>query len=363
MDIIGDLQEAWGDFMLSMIIGLALWSWGSIESAFTFTDIASEENAGMWQAIVGGTLVYTDADSGGTVEAVDHPGLLNIVTAAMIPIFIIFVSLQLLTSVIRKSSAGFIRACVMAVAAIPGIYIAAGLMWMALTATNGLSQWILSVGVGDDIGDGPRAIMGLFGLQFGSEGTDEAVTVDEDTGLIMDENFVHWGTLRQDPSDIGMAVVAVLVAVLMWISSLLLQLMMMFRLICLLVLACFISVAVFSVAWDAARPIGVKWMQIVIALLIAEPAAAVIIRLGGAVAMFGSDWVRIGIGIVILLVAAIMPIFTMTLVSFMTGGASDSIDRAGAAGGANVGRQVSRTTSAIRHRTTPAGAATKMGRR
>lgn len=342
MDIQADIAE----IFLNFVIWGATGAYGLIDQALGFSDITAERNQGLWQAVIGGELVYEQ--DGETLGVVDHPGMLNIVVGAMIPIFVMMIAFQIIASLVRSSSAGFLRAAVMMVVAIPSIYIAAGVMWFALGATSSISQWILNVGTTDtdgstiDVADGPRAIMSMFGLHFASSDTDDAIVVDEETGLILDESAAHFGGGGGSiGSDAGVALGAVLVIFFLLISAFFLGAMMMFRLVALLTLSTFLPVAVFAFTWEAAKPVAVKFVQISVALLIAEPAAAVIIRLGGAMAVFGEDWINLALGLGLLLIAGIMPILTMTLVSFMTGGAGDSIDRASGQIGSGAGRRVS----------------------
>lgn len=340
-----NIQEDVAELFLNFVIWASIGAYGLIDQAFAFTDITDDRNQGLWQAVVGGRLVYEQ--DGDTLGVIDHPGLLNIVVGAMIPIFVIFIGLQLIMSLVRKSSAGFLRAAVMMVTAIPSVYIAAGVMWFSMGATSSLSQWILGVGTTSpggeevDVADGPRAILSMFGLHFASSDTDDAIVVDEETGLILDENAAHFSAGGSLQGDAGVALGALLVILFLLLAALFLALMMMFRLIALLSLATFLPVAVFSLTWEAAKPVAAKFLQVTVALLIAEPAAAVILRLGGAIGVFGEDWINIALGLGLLLVAGIMPILTMTVVSFMTGGAGDSIDRGGAQLGGSIGRKIS----------------------
>lgn len=334
--MLGGINDAVGDIFLDFIIWLSKLSWGILEGAFSITDFNDEANEGLWIAVVGGTLSYEE--DGTMIGVVDHPGMLNIVVGAMIPILVIFIALQVIASLVRKSSEGFLRAAVMTVLAIPGTYLAAGMMWFALGATSSVTQWILGAGSGsgdaEGVADGPQAIMSMFGLYFGSENVDAAVVVDEETGLVLDENSVHFGGLENAGTILGAVVVIGLLA----LAAVFLGLMMIFRLVSLLTLATFLPVAIFGLTWEGAKPIAAKWAQVSIALLISEPAAAVVIRLGAAMSIMGGDWMRIMMGLGLMVVAGIMPLLVMTLVSFMTGGASDSIDRAGSQAGAQVGR-------------------------
>src|SRR5699024_12875797 len=49
---------------------------------------------------------------------------------------------------------------------------------------------------------------------------------------------------------------------------------------------------------------------------------------GRAMAELGDDWIQLGPGFVLWLIAALAPILTLAFISFMTGGSSDSLERA-----------------------------------
>lgn len=365
MDWLDDFGETVGEMILGLIIWAVSGAWGILNDAFTWFDITRSENQGMWQAVVGGTVEYTDSETGEVIATAEHIGVLNIVVGAMIPILVIFVGLQIIMSVIRGSSAGFLRACIMIIAGIPAVYISAGFMYMAMAGTSQMSQWILDTGVqttGDEnIGEGTHAVMALFGIHFVDdvpEGADNIV-IDEDTGMVFDENVAYLSGVGPGAGDLGAEAVgallgAALITGLLWLSAMFLGFMLGFRFISLLVMATFTPVAIFGLTWEGSKAVAAKWLQISLGLLIAEPAAAVIIRLGAAMGLMGNDWLRTAMGLCLLLVAGLMPLFTMALVSFMTGGASDQVDRGGAAmAGAGTGAGVkggAKTGGAIKRR-------------
>lgn len=336
------LQELWADFLQSTILSMVLGGYGFLEGAFSYTEIASyDSEAGayepnsLWYAVVGGEITYVSEGTGEVIDTFSHPGMLNIVVVAMIPLLVIFIGLQMITSVIRASSAGFLRALIMMVVSVPATYIATGLQFAAIVGTTRLTDWILNVGIADDeANDGQRAIFDLFGILPASEDMpeDRTFTTDDGTRMVMDESSVVWNQgWTENP---GEAVMPMIIAAVLFLCALILALMMMFRLVALLVLTVFISPAIFSLAWEASKSIFSRWIWIVIALLLAEPAAAVIIRFGSVVGIFGSDWVQIAIGIVLIIMAAAMPVMTLTMTAFMSGGASDGMDKAAVGVGA-----------------------------
>ncbi|MBD4514601.1 hypothetical protein GUG76_05340, partial [Xanthomonas citri pv. citri] len=85
---------------------------------------------------------------GGESAVIDHPGMLNVIVLAMIPLLVIFVAVQVALSAVRGSTAGMLRAFLAAVFSIPATYVVVGLVWMAMGATQQLTLWILQVGSG-----------------------------------------------------------------------------------------------------------------------------------------------------------------------------------------------------------------------
>lgn len=366
LDWADEFGEAVGEMILGLIIGMAQGAWGLLENAFSMFDITDSQNEGLWQAIVGGTIEYSDAETGEVIATAEHVGVLNIVVGAMLPVLMIFVGLQLITSIIRGSSAGFLRACIMIIAGIPSVYVAAGFVYMAIAGTSQLSQWILDTGVettGDqNVGEGTHAIMALFGIHFMDPSVvdgEDNIIVDEDTGMIFDENVefmagIGRGADGLSNQSIGMLLVAAGIIALLALGALFLTFMLGLRFIALLVMATFTPVAVFSMTWEASKAVAVKWAQLSAGLLISEPAAAVIIRLGAAMGLMANDWSRSAWGLALLLSAGLMPLLVMALVNFMTGGASDQIDRSGAAmagaGSAGAAKTGTKGLSALRRR-------------
>ena len=366
LDWADDFGESVGEMILGLIIGMAQGAWGVLENAFSMFDITDSQNEGLWQAVVGGTIEYTDAETGATIATAEHVGVLNIVVGAMLPVLMIFVGLQLITSIIRGSSSGFLRACIMIILGIPLVYIATGFVYMAMAGTSQLSQWILDTGVettGDqNVGEGTHAIMALFGVHFVDPSAvdgDENIVVDDETGMIFDENVefmagIGRGADGLSNQSIGMLLIAAIIIALLFAGALFLTFMLGMRFIALLVMATFTPVAIFSMTWEASKAIATKWAQLSLGLLISEPAAAVIIRLGAAMGLMANDWTRSAWGLALLLSAGLMPLLVMALVNFITGGSSDQIDRSGAAmagaGSAGATKAGTKGLSAFRRR-------------
>ncbi|MCS4592657.1 type IV secretion system protein [Brevibacterium sediminis] len=306
----------WGESLQALIQqsidGFAIASWEFLKGAFgvgSFT--ADGGGSDWWLAVIGGKIeVY----QGGVYQhTVEYPGMLNVMVIAMVPLLIIFLSIQIFMSIYRASTAGMIRAFASAVLAVPATYICAGIVYLGLIGTDQLTQWILEVGVGDTSGDdvGVGGILRLFGLWWDPSANNNAGGVQVDAG------FEIWA-MANGTDQVGQSILPWLVAGVILISCLILMLMMLFRTVIVLVLAMFTPVGVFSMSWDAAKGIASKWASLVVALLMAKPIAAAVTKFGITMASIGSDWVQMAAGVVLVLISAAMPIVMISIISFMT---------------------------------------------
>ncbi|MGM7670249.1 hypothetical protein [Microbacterium sp. A93] len=323
-----NLLEPMQAFLRDGILAFATAAWAFIRDSFSAGSMTSE----WWMTIVGGTVVVNvDGQAATTIE---HPGMLNVMVLAMIPFLMIFVAVQVIWSLFRSSTAGVIRALTVAVVSVPAVYVVAGLMFVVLGAVDQMSLWILQVGEtgGDEAALG--AILHLFGL-----------TYDPANGeVLMDENYAQWqmATNNENP---GMAILPFIIGIIIVLVCLLLMLMMIFRLVVIVVLTAMMPAAVFSLSLEPAKAVFSRWLSVVFALILAKPAAALVVKIGMISASIGSDWVQLAAGLVLIVMGAAMPILMLTMVSFMTGGASDSMERAAASSGSNTARQ---TTNVVR---------------
>ena len=319
------------------ILGFAQSSWALIRDSFSAGSMTSE----WWITVVGGQVV-TRVD-GSVVSTVDHPGMLNVVVIAMIPLLMIFVVLQVVLSVFRGSTAGMVRALVVSVVAVPAIYVVTGIIWVVLAAVDRLTMWILSIGANNGEADALGALLNLFGLAY-----------DPATGdVLVDENYEQWA-MAAEGGDPGKFIMPFLVALIIFLVCLVLLLMMMFRLVAVVVLTVFGPLAIFSLALEPARAVGSRWVSILIGLIVAKPVAAVIVKIGMIAASVGSSWVQLAAGIILILLAAAMPLALLSMVSFVTGGATDNIERQAVMGGQRV---LNSSRSTVRGTTRVAGRA------
>lgn len=343
-----DLMGPFHNFLKDGVLAFAEATWEFVKGAFGAGAMTQE----WWAAVVGGQLTVV---VGTESTVVDHPGMLNVVTLAMVPLLLILVAIQVVFSLVRGSTAGLLRALAVAVFAVPSIYVLAGLVWLVLAGVDDLTQGILEVGSDGDedaVGD----IVALFGM-----------TVDSATGAVMlDTNYEHWA-IMDDEGAMGKTILSFIIAGILFLCGLLLVLMMIFRLVAIIVLVIFMPVAIYGLAAEAAKAMTSRWLSLVVALIIAKPAAAVIIKTGLTLASVGSSWVQLVAGVVLVLVAALAPILTLTFIAFMTGGASDSMERAAIAGAVTtVGTAASAqraTGGALRTTSRAAGAISRAGKR
>lgn len=308
-----------GKILQDGILGFAHACWALIRDSFSAGAMSPE----WWVTIVGGQVV-TRVD-GSVASTIDHPGMLNVVVIALLPLLLIFVTVQVVLSVFRGSTAGLVRALGMAVFAVPTVYVLTGIIWVVLGAVDQLSMWILSIGTDGGQADALGALLGLFGFAY-DPNTNE---------VLMDENYEQWAW-AMETGDPGRFIMPFVIALVIWGACLILVLMMMFRLVAVIVLTVFGPVAVFSLALEPAKAIGSRWLSMLVALIVAKPVAAVIVKIGMVAASIGSSWVQLAAGLILVGLAAIMPIAMLSMVSFMTGGASEAMERSAVAGGGRV---------------------------
>lgn len=322
----GNLPETfaeWGESIQAVFEGsieaFAVSSWEFLKGSF---EVGAFTNGGggqdWWVSVMGGTIsVYQDGVQQYTVT---YPGMLNVMVVAMIPILIIFVAFQIGLSLFRASTAGMLRAFATSVLAIPLTYVCAGLIFLGLRGTDQLTMWILEIGedgtTGDDVGIG--AILRLFGLWVNPDKNDGA------GGIAVDANSEIWAMGQSGQP--GMIVGPFIVAIIMLLACLVLMLMMLFRTVVTLLMAMFTPVAVFSLGTDAAKGIASKWGGMVVALLMAKPVAAAVIKMGVTMMSMSSDFVQMAAGICLVIISAAMPILMLSIISFMTPDSSHSLE-------------------------------------
>lgn len=302
-----DIHELfWGS-----IKAFAQWAWFMLESSFQNTAMDSR----WWISVIGGDMTITT----GSEEVVQRiPGMLNIIVVAALPMLLIFAAIQIALSVFRGSTVGLTRALVSLVMAIPSVYIIAGLLYTASVGMDQLSVSILDVGGGNI--NGTESVMALFGISF-----------DETTNqVVMDENYQQWAMSR-DRGNIGGVLLGVVLALLVFFASFFLTAMMVLRLIAILMLAVFLPIAIYGLTLEAAKGMFSRWLGIVVGLLLAKPAAAVLIMMGMVISRTSADGWQFAAGIMCIFAAAFMPLVLTQFVSFITSG-NDSLDRAAISG-------------------------------
>lgn len=315
-------EKDFEEFMRGSILGLAKAAAGLIEQAFSVGALTPE----WWVTVVGGQVTTTVA--GGESTVIDHPGMLNVIVLAMIPLLVIFVAVQVVLSAVRGSTAGMLRAFLAAVFSIPATYVVVGLVWMAMGATQQLTLWILQVGSGGTDGqdEAVAGVLGLFGLTYDAAN-------DE---ILLDENFAQW-EMASENSENGMIVVAVIIALVIFFACFVLMAMMIFRLVLILILASFAAPAIFSLALEPAKALAGRWLSMMLGLIMAGPIAAAVVRLGMAMAALSTDWVQTVAGMVLVFVAAAMPILMLAVTAWLGGGAGQA-EQAGVMAASRAGR-------------------------
>src|SRR5699024_3964926 len=118
-----------------------------------------------------------------------------------------------------------------------------------------------------------------------------------------------------------------IVMIVIWLLCLVLMGMMLFRTVVIMLLTVFMPLAVFSLALEGAKAIFSRWVSLVVALIMAKPLAAVTVMFGMSLGAVGDSWVQLVAGMIVIAVAAAMPLGLLLLISFATGGSSDALER------------------------------------
>ena len=143
--------------------------------------------------------------------------------------------------------------------------------------------------------------------------------------------------MASENSGIGMIVVAVIIALVIFFACFVLMAMMIFRLVLILILASFAPPAIFSLALEPAKALAGRWLSMMLGLIMAGPLAAAVVRLGMAMAALSTDWVQTVAGMVLVFVAAAMPIFMLAITAWLAGGAGQA-EQAGVMAASRAGR-------------------------
>lgn len=334
-----DYGKAIQEFLNGSIEAMAMQLWAFIQSAFSYSDMDSH----WWISVVGGTIT---TKVGGSETEFTHPGMLNILVQALIPVLVIFVVFQFIMSMWKRSTAGMIRAVYGAFLAIPTTYIVTGILFTTIKIFDWITGWILNLGpsksgsTGED--QAMAGILSLFGLSWDA-GTKT---------VVLDENYQMWSAAK-DPEATGGSLMGLILMLLIFACGLFLLIMMEFRTYGLVVLASFVPLATFALTIEAAKQIFGRWASVVLGLLIAKPAAAAFIMIGMTVSSTGDDAEQYAAGLIALVVGACMPLVAGSFVFFVNGGAHrdtesgivNSVNRAGGSvsrGAGNVRRMIIR---------------------
>lgn len=332
------MESLW-EFLWQGLEGIATGLWSLLTGAFE----AGDMDESWWASVVGGTI---NVDHGGDITTIDHPGMLNVVVLATIPMLLIYFAIQCIISLVRGSTAGLVRGFAVAVFSVPTVYVMTGLVWSVVQGVDELTQGILNIGMSDDEGShGVAGVASMFG-----------VTYDPSTdSVVLDQNFVQWEQAASE-GDPGHIILPLIILLVTFLCVLFLSLMMIFRTVAIIVLTVFGPIAIYSLTLEPAKAAFSKWMSVLLGLILAKPAAAVIIKIGMTMTQLSDDWTQMAAGITLVLVAALAPLFTLMFISFFTGGGSEPLERAALGTGGRIGRGTSRTLSGgARH-------ASRMGR-
>jgi hypothetical protein len=307
----GPMEDLQGFFNQS-IEGFAKNAWEMLKGSFT----ASNLDASWWVTVVGGTVRTHVGDQ---VSVVEHPGMLNLMVQIMAPVMVILVVVQVVLSIFRQSTLGLIRAGAAAVYAIPLTYIVTGLVYLLATATDNLAVWILQGGNGQGENEAMAAILGLFGLTWDPNANK----------VVLDENFQQWA-LAKDQGNPGAVLLPAILMLVVWVLAFILTAFMVFRLMALVVLASLTPVAIMSQPLAAAKGLASGFATTMLALLLAKPVAAVVLKIGMVLASTANSMWQFAAGLIAMGMAAAAPVLCMRFMSFLTGSHGEGIIGGGA---------------------------------
>lgn len=326
------MERLW-EFLWQGLEGMANGLWALLTGAFEAGDL----DESWWATVVGGTI---NVQMGGETTVIEHPGMLNVVVLATIPMLLIYFAIQCIIALMRGSTAGLIRGFGVAVFSVPTVYIITGLVWTVVQGVDQLTHGILNIGMdGDEGSNGVAGVSAMFGIAYNPA----------DDTVILDENFTQWEQAANE-GEPGHIILPFLVLAVTFLCVLFLSLMMIFRTVAIIVLTVFGPIAIYSLTLEPAKAAFTKWMSVLLGLILAKPAAAVIVKIGMTMTQMSDDWTQLVAGICLVLVAALAPIFTLTFISFFTGGGSEPLERAALASGGRVGRGSSRVVSGTARR-------------
>src|SRR5699024_10582516 len=310
------------------IQGFAEASWGFIQEAFSASDLDDH----WWASVVGGEI--ETVVNGEVVSTIDHPGMLNVVVVALIPLLLVFIAIQVIMSMLRGSSAGLLRALAMAVFALPTTYIVTGMVWLVVTGMDEVSLWILETGEEDGTDEAMSGLLALFGMMWDSDAQE----------VLLDENYVQWKWAVQD-GDVGRVLVSFLLGLVIWFVCLVLILMMVFRLVGILIFTVFMLAAIFVVSFEGSNAIFCRLFAVVVDLVLGVKMDGVLIIVGLVLSSLGGNKIESALVIVIILVAAAMPLVLATLFADVSSGRSTTDNQAGAGIGRNMDNSLERGNS------------------
>jgi hypothetical protein len=315
-----DIQK----FFQGGIQGFAMSVFDVLKNAFSSTDM----NSNWWVSVIGGTI---NTHVGGTVTTVTHPGMLGLLVQVMAPVLVLLVGVQVVVSLFRSSTVGLIRAGAAAAFAIPVTYILAGMMFTLIQIMDNVAVFILQAGNQASEDEVTTGVLAMFGLTW-----DPATKA-----VVVDENYQQWA-MAKDQGNPGAILVPVLLIFVVWVLALLMAGFMVFRMLGLIILSSLLPVAVMSQPLEAAKGLMKGFGVTVLALLIAKPISAVVLKFGMVVSSTSSSTFQFLAGMLCILIAAVMPMLTMKFMGFLVGGAGDGIIGGGTGVGTSAGRRLER---------------------
>ncbi|MEQ4519307.1 hypothetical protein ABLI39_08095 [Pseudarthrobacter sp. B907] len=294
-------------FFANILQNVAAWIWSFITGAFSVSDVDDSQ----WNAI---------------------EGLTNWWVVIMLTPLVVVMILQLLSALISQQPRRLARALAGGAAAIPMV---AGAVYLVRQLTKDSDE--ASSALLGSLGTDPYVLfMRLFGFEKAPAGSGR-----------------EWNVVALAPGSTGGAagavVVTALAVIVVWALAFILMCSMIFRSFALIVLAAVAPVALMLMPWEKTKSMTRRWLEIVVALLLAKPLAATVLAVAIKLFAESKSFAGLAAGTVGMALACAAPMMALRLVSFAGG---ELAAAAQTAGGGHVlsrssgfaARQISRQT-------------------
>ncbi|WP_320536149.1 type IV secretion system protein [Pseudarthrobacter sp. IC2-21] len=291
------VQSSITSFFANILQNVAAWIWSFITGAFSVSNVDDSQ----WTAIEGLTSWW--------------------VVVMLTPLVVVMI-LQLLSALISQQPRRLVRALAGGASAIPMV---AGAVYLVRQLTKVSDE--ASTALLGSLGTDPYVLfMRLFGFEKAPAGSGR-----------------EWNVVALAPGSTGgpagAVVVTALAVIVVWALAFILMCSMIFRSFALIVLAAVAPVALMLMPWEKTKSLTRRWLEVVVALLLAKPLAATVLAVAIKLFAESKSFAGLAAGTVGMALACAAPMMALRLVSFAGG------ELAAAAQTAGGGHVLSRSSS------------------